>query len=247
MKVLILNSGLGQRMGALTKEHPKCMTEIEDGETILSRQLKIIEATGLSEVIMTTGYFEGILKEYCHSLRLRLKYTFVHNPLYRDTNYIYSIYLAKELLNDDLILMHGDLVFEEGILHDFIKQGKSCMTVSSTLPLPPKDFKAVISDGRIIKIGVDFFDNAVVAQPLYRMNRFEWLVWLAEITRYCETGRISCYAEEAFNDVSERCPIFPLDVFDRLCAEIDTNDDLVDILKKIERGKFIETRGEKNG
>jgi len=28
MKVLILNSGMGTRMGKYTKEHPKCMTGI---------------------------------------------------------------------------------------------------------------------------------------------------------------------------------------------------------------------------
>ena len=30
MKALILNSGIGKRMGVLTKEHPKCMTELHD-------------------------------------------------------------------------------------------------------------------------------------------------------------------------------------------------------------------------
>ena len=41
MKALILNSGLGSRMGDITKHHPKCMTEINNVDTILSRQLKI--------------------------------------------------------------------------------------------------------------------------------------------------------------------------------------------------------------
>ena len=39
MKALILNSGKGSRMGNLTKDHPKCMTELASMETILSRQL----------------------------------------------------------------------------------------------------------------------------------------------------------------------------------------------------------------
>ena len=42
MKALILNSGLGHRMGVLTCEHPKCMTEISHKNTILSRQLRQI-------------------------------------------------------------------------------------------------------------------------------------------------------------------------------------------------------------
>ena len=44
MKALILNSGLGSRMGELTSDHPKCMTEISSKETILSRQLNMIAA-----------------------------------------------------------------------------------------------------------------------------------------------------------------------------------------------------------
>ena len=54
MKALILNSGLGSRMGVLTSEHPKCMIEISGNETILSRQLKLIAESGIKEVIMTT-------------------------------------------------------------------------------------------------------------------------------------------------------------------------------------------------
>ena len=57
MKALILNSGLGSRMGVLTAEHPKCMTEIAYGETILSRQLKMLVEAGIEDVVMTTGAF----------------------------------------------------------------------------------------------------------------------------------------------------------------------------------------------
>ena len=68
MKALILNSGLGSRMGVLTSEHPKCMTEISSHETILSRQLTMIAEAGIEDVVMTTGYYDGILVQYCRSL-----------------------------------------------------------------------------------------------------------------------------------------------------------------------------------
>ena len=116
MKTLILNSGLGSRMGVLTSEHPKCMTEISAHETILSRQLKMIADAGIEEVVITTGYYDGVLVNYCKSLDLPLHYTFVKNPAYDQTNYIYSIYCAREYLNDDILLMHGDLVFENRAL-----------------------------------------------------------------------------------------------------------------------------------
>ena len=86
MKALILNSGLGHRMGVLTSEHPKCMTELSAGQTILSRQLRLLADAGVQEVVMTTGYFDKVLVDYCQSLELPLHITFINNPRYAETN-----------------------------------------------------------------------------------------------------------------------------------------------------------------
>ncbi len=237
MKALILNSGMGSRMGVLTSEHPKCMTEISPFETILSRQLKQLYEVGVTEVVMTTGLFDDVLINYCEQLEYPLNITFVNNPKYSETNYIYSIYCAREHLDDDIILMHGDLVFENTVLDKCLASIKSCMTVSSTMELPEKDFKAVINDGKIVKVGIDFFENAMAAQPLYYIKKDDWKLWLDEIIKYCERGETSCYAENAFNDISSMCNISPLDIKDKLCAEIDNAEDLEKVsgtLKNVE-------------
>lgn len=227
MKALILNSGLGHRMGVLTNEHPKCMTEISHNDTILSHQLQQIVDYGIEEVVITTGYFDQILIDYCHFLHLPLRFTFVNNPVYDKTNYIYSIYCAKDHLNDDdIILMHGDLVFENQVFESVLKSKTSCMTVSSTTALPEKDFKAVIEGDRITKVGVEFFDHAMAAQPLYKILKDDWKIWMERIIQFCESGNTNCYAEKAFNEVSDQCHIAPLDVRDLLCSEIDTPEDL---------------------
>lgn len=234
MKALILNSGLGHRMGVLTSEHPKCMTEVSLSDTILSRQLKIIASHGITEVVMTTGYFDEILVNYCHSLNLPLHYTFVNNPLYNSTNYIYSIYCAKEYLkDDDIVFMHGDLVFENAVFEAVLESPRSCMTVSSTLPLPEKDFKAVINGDHIEKVGIEFFNDAVSAQPLYKLNKKDWNVWLDKICEFCENDVRKCYAENAFNEVSDKCNIYTVDVKNMLCAEIDTPEDLAVVSAKV--------------
>ena len=234
MKALILNSGLGHRMGVITKEHPKCMTEISHKNTILSRQLRQLVSFGIEDVIMTTGYYDKVLVDYCNALHLPLKFTFVNNPGYATTNYIYSIYCAKEYLqNDDIILMHGDLVFENLVMEAVVNSEVSCMAVSSTLPLPEKDFKAVIEDGKIKKVGIEFFDSAMAAQPLYKILKEDWLVWLANIEKFCEENNRKCYAENAFNEVSDQCRIYPCDFKDMLCGEIDTPEDLDVVSKKL--------------
>ncbi len=221
-------------MGVLTNEHPKCMTEISHRNTILSRQLRQCVEYGIEEVVMTTGYYDRVLIDYCHFLHLPLKITFVNNPIYDKTNYIYSIYCAKDYLrDDDIILMHGDLVFENLVFEAVVNSPDSCMTVSSTLPLPEKDFKAVITDSRIEKVGIEFFENAMAAQPLYKIRKADWQVWLARIERFCENDNRKCYAENAFNEVSGQCIIKPLDVKDMLCAEIDTPEDLETVSEKL--------------
>ena len=233
MKALILNSGTGSRMGSLTAAHPKCMTEIGGGETILSRQLRVLAAFGISEVVITTGPFEEVLQEYVSGLGLPVSVSFVHNPRYKETNYIYSMYLAREeLAGSDVLLMHGDLVFEEAALSRVLGYGDSRMAVSSSLPLPEKDFKAVLSDEpQIIRVGVSFFEHAVAAQPLYYFNADVFGKWMERIAEFCESGRDTVYAENALNELCAETGdvgigLFPADVGELLCAEIDNAEDL---------------------
>ena len=233
MKALILNSGLGSRMGDITNTHPKCMTEVDQEETIVGRQINLLRKCGINDVVMTTGYFDNVLREYCDSLYSDMNFTYVLNPKYRETNYIYSIYCARDYLHDDIILMHGDLVFTLDVLKKVIASENSVMTVSSTLPLPEKDFKAVIGDNRILKVGINFFDDAQAAQPLYKIKKDDWEVWLNNIINFCESDNFKCYAENAFNEVSDKCLIYPLDVKDELCSEIDNAEDLEKVSKAL--------------
>jgi len=233
MKALILNSGVGRRMGELTGKHPKCMTSLYADETILSRQLKMLSESAIQEVVITTGLFDKVLIEYCNSLDLPLKYHFINNPVYDKTNYIYSIYLAKEHIKDDIILMHGDLVFESRVLTQLLESSESSMVVSSTSDLPEKDFKAVIKNNYIDKIGIEFFNDAVAAQPLYKLNKLDWTYWLDSISDFCVKNITGCYAENAFNVISDQCRLRPLDIKDMLCNEIDTPNDLKIIQNRI--------------
>lgn len=239
MKALILNSGLGSRMGVLTSNHPKCMTEINSKDTILSRQLKQIVNSGIKEVVITTGYYDEVLINYCESLDMPLQFHFIKNPIYDNSNYIYSIYCAKDFLDDDIVLMHGDLVFETEVFEKLLLSESSCMAVSSTLPLPQKDFKAQIKDGKVIRVGIDLFTDAIEAQALYKLNKEDWKLWLHEIIEFCEKGNTHVYAEEALNALEGRANIMAMDVGDLLCSEVDTPEDLLLVSTKL---KEIESR-----
>ena len=94
MIALLLNSGLGSRMGDETREHPKCMCRLTEQETIISWQVKLLRRIGVTEAVVTTGHLADTLIAYLESLDSGIRFHFVHNPKYRETNYIYSMYLA---------------------------------------------------------------------------------------------------------------------------------------------------------
>ncbi|MBE6504335.1 MAG: phosphocholine cytidylyltransferase family protein, partial [Methanobrevibacter millerae] len=60
MKIIILNSGLGSRLGDLTTNNPKSLIEIKDNQTIFSRALNILSVYS-NDFIITTGYLDNIL------------------------------------------------------------------------------------------------------------------------------------------------------------------------------------------
>lgn len=235
MKALILNSGVGSRMGNLTAQHPKCMTSISSRETIISRQLQQLVEAGIRDVVITTGAFANELVKYVQGLSLPLNISFAYNKNYMDTNYIYSIYLAKEYVkNTDIVLMHGDMVFENAVFDKLMSFDASAMIVSTTSLLPQKDFKAVVEDGKVEKIGIDFFEHAVAAQPLYKLKAKDWQSWLDKISEFCSRGQNKCYAEDALNQIGDKLNIKPLDVKDMLCSEIDNQVDLAAVVNKLE-------------
>ncbi len=235
MKAIILNSGMGSRMGEFTKNNHKSMVEIWDGVPLIYHQIKALEKVGIESILITTGHMGNKLKDFIDTEFGNLDITYIHNSSYSNTNYIYSMYLASDESDEDVILLHGDLYFDENILNDIISSNTSCVVVDSTLPLPEKDFKAEIGNERIRKIATYINNgNCVSCQPLYKLNGSDWDVWKESIHEFCADGRIDVYAEEALNNVLNEVVLKPLDVKGRLCMEVDTVYDLQLLRNKLQ-------------
>lgn len=226
MTALILNSGVGRRMGDVSLLQPKCMTRLCNGESLISRQLYQLESAGIKDVVITTGPFAEALQAHIQENVGNLRVMFVPNPEYEKTNYIYSIFLARHLLVDDILLLHGDLVFDSNLLVELLRLGHSAVCVDSQKPLPQKDFKAVLLGSHVKKVGVDFFEYAVALQPLYMLLKRDWVVWLKEIESFVGKNITGVYAENALNQVGDICDINAFELDGRLCEEVDTLEDL---------------------
>lgn len=227
MKALILNSGRGERLRPLTKDKPKALIKIWN-KTLLGHQLDSLVGYNIRDIIITTGPFANKIKNYMEKEYPKVNVSYVKNPKYRTTNYIYSMWLTKSLIDDDVILLHGDLLFEKKLLGRLIN-GKypNCVLLGKGSTLPEKDFKAVVENNKIIRIGVGVSgSNTFFCAPLYKFSKLDFLCWLDEIERYVERKDFQIYAENVFNEISSKITLRPLYFAEEICMEIDTKEDL---------------------
>ena len=226
MKAVIFNSGLGNRMGDFTKKHHKSMAFVRNGETIFHRQIRLLSAEGIQDFIITTGPFEEQLKEVASDFP-HLNFTFVRNEIYDKTNYIYSMYLAREYMDDDLVFLHGDLVFNRKLVHDVLNCNEANIgTVNFAKELPEKDFKARVHEGKILEVSVKIFDEDCFAfQPFYKMDKATAAAWIEKVVEFINKGEDKCYADNALNEIFSELNVRAFSYEDYYIDEIDNMED----------------------
>ena len=147
MQGIILAAGMGRRLKELTHNNTKCMVKV-NGTTLIERALSQLDKLNLSRIVIVIGYEGKKLVEYVKSLEIKTKVLFVENPIFDKTNNIYSLYMAKEYMEeDDTILLESDLIFEENVLKCLIEDERD------TLALVDK-YESWM-DGTCMKIGED--------------------------------------------------------------------------------------------
>lgn len=113
---------MGRRLGELTNDNTKCMLEV-NGTRLINRTLDAIAAVGIKRAILVVGYKAENVKRWVGQSYNGIEIVYVENPIYDQTNNIYSLFLAKEhLLADDTILLESDLIFEPCVLSRIIDE-----------------------------------------------------------------------------------------------------------------------------
>lgn len=226
MKAIIFNSGTGSRMGKLTKDRPKCMVKLYNEETIFERQIRILSSCGINEFIITTGPFEEQIINISNKYK-DLKFTFVKNNDYKNTNYIVSMNNCYDLLNDDLLLLHGDLVFDKKLINKIMNnKSESVCLYNEIKELPKKDFKARFINNVLKQVSISIFEEDCYAfQPLYKLSKEHIEIWKNKVKEFVEKGQVNVYAEEALNEITDKISIKGMSYKDNYIDEIDTQED----------------------
>ncbi len=110
LQVVILAAGMGTRLG---RDHPKPLTPLDDGRSILQRQLDGLRAVLGDDVSITAvvGFRCDMIMQAAPDL------TFAYNPDFATTNTSKS--LLRGLLNSrdgGVLWLNGDVVFDPAVL-----------------------------------------------------------------------------------------------------------------------------------
>lgn len=133
MKAVILAGGFAKRLWPLTKDTPKPLLEV-GGKPIIQHILeKLAPLKRIDQVyISTNGKFEGQFRDFLKGFRTGKKVDLIVEPSAKEGEKLGAIggwkYLVdKEKLDDDLLIIAGDNMFEfslRGFL-DFYKKHKA--------------------------------------------------------------------------------------------------------------------------
>lgn len=111
MQAVILAAGKGTRLKAKTDTLPKAMIEIE-GKPLLEYSLDALIENGITDVILVVGFrHETITGRFGTDYR-GLKIRYVLNDNYAGSGSMYSLALVKDIIDDEILLMESDLLYE---------------------------------------------------------------------------------------------------------------------------------------
>lgn len=148
MKVIILAAGYGSRMYPLAQDMPKCLLPISKGQSILDRQIGILKGFDIGDITVVTGFKkEKIIEKYGEQISIRF------NPHYEITGNTFSLWTVRDIFNDDLIILNGDIIFNKKAVEDLLKDKNIYSLVVNKKKCDGEDQKVRVKDNLITEVG----------------------------------------------------------------------------------------------
>jgi len=223
VRAIILAAGIGSRLG---NPRPKPLTQLSTGEMIMGRQVEYLQqVVSVDDILVVVGFKKDLIMEEFSEL------SYVFNNVYDRTNTSKSLLKAmRKVRSDDVIWLNGDVVFDPEVLTRVVAADASCMAVNTASVAEEEVKYTVAADGSINAVsktvvnalGESVGINKIVASdiPLF-----------IEMLERCEDDD---YFERGIEFAIENgLKIYPVDVSDVLCIEVDFTEDLEQANQKL--------------
>ena len=240
MKGLILSAGMGTRLHPLTITQPKCMVHVA-GRPMMEYQLDSLRRAGIQDCVIVVGYMAESVRGYFGSHYRGVGLSYVENTVYDKTNNLYSLWLARAEFDDDILLLEGDLVFDDRLVSQLTLMDEPNVAIVDRFQSNMDGTVILAKGGAVIsmvlkaKQGPGFdYGPALKTVNIYRLSR-ETLVEaiVPEMESFLVEGRTDQYYEAVFSSLigSGRMDMAVMNTGNCKWAEIDTMGDLRDAEK----------------
>jgi len=241
---LLLAAGTGSRLYPLTHDMPKCLTMV-NGAPILDRLVSCLNQQGFKRLVVVTGHLENRIREFLGNRAGNMIIDYIFSPLYETTNNIYSLWMAREIINEPFLLIESDLVFHASLLDDMLYPDR--IAVSRMQPW---------MNGSTVTINqfnqVDAFQNGAAGPAdetryktvnIYSLSLSSWHGIAERLDQHISAGRVNDYYETVFAEmVADSCLSLQIVYFDsKPWYEIDTIADLVKAEKLFSADRYKTT------
>ena len=154
MKAIILSAGQGSRLGHLVDDRPKCLIEF-NGRSLLDRQLDTLEACGVHEAVVVTGFHDELVDEAIARRSGGPSVRTIFNPFYKVADNTGSLFMAREELASDCLVWNGDTLVSRALMARVVGNERAgiCVTIDRKDSYDEDDMKVVEEDGRLRAIG----------------------------------------------------------------------------------------------
>ena len=160
MKAIILSAGQGSRLGHLVDDRPKCLIEF-NGRSLLDRQLDTLEASGVDEAVVVTGFHDELVDEAIGRRSGGPKVRTLFNPFFKVADNTGSLFMAREELAGDCLVWNGDTLVSRALMARVVGNDRPgiCVTIDRKDTYDDDDMKVVEEAGRLKAIGKRLMDG----------------------------------------------------------------------------------------
>ncbi|GAA2459084.1 MULTISPECIES: phosphocholine cytidylyltransferase family protein [Streptomyces] len=232
---LVLAAGAGRRLRPYTDTLPKALVPVDGDRTVLDLTLANFAAVGLTEAAVVVGYRKEAVYARKDELEATygLKLTLVDNDKAEEWNNAYSLWCAREVLKQGVILANGDTVHpvsvEETLLAARGEGRRIILALDTVKSLADEEMKVITADGQGVRRITKLMDPAAATGEYIGVTLIEPEAAedLADALKATFERDPDLYYEDGYQELVHRG--FQIDVApigDVKWVEIDNHDDL---------------------
>lgn len=232
---LVLAAGAGRRLRPYTDTLPKALVPVDGEKTVLDLTLANFAEVGLTEVAVVVGYRKEAV--YARKAEFEATYgvklTLIDNDKAEEWNNAYSLWCAREVLKQGVILANGDTVHpvsvEKTLLDARGKGQKIILALDTVKTLADEEMKVITEDGKGVSRITKLMDPATATGEYIGVTLIEpeAAEELADALKATFERDPDLYYEDGYQELVNRG--FTVDVApigEVTWVEIDNHDDL---------------------